>query len=119
MGSIGLQQAFRELAIEREWELVAVESQFKVGVAARLRGMSPRNLNREFHSTFQCSPKKWFKHQQLAVAMKWLLESRSVKMAAYSSGYTHVGNFSRDFKREFGITPTEFLTLDRNSSGQF
>jgi AraC family ethanolamine operon transcriptional activator len=37
----------------------------------------------------------------------------SVKAAALSNGFWHMGDFSRGYKMAFGETPSETLTRDR------
>ena len=50
---------------ESEWRRIAIDSKYCVNKAAKLSGLSPRHFYRQFVFEMDCSPKKWFKVQQL------------------------------------------------------
>jgi AraC-like DNA-binding protein len=53
--------------------------------------------------------------QRLVQAAKLLKRFRSVKTVAFRLGFKQVSHFSREFKLQYGISPTDFLVW---SSGQ-
>ena len=82
---------------------------------ARMLNVSQRHLQRMFSAAFSCSPQAWLNERRLHVAWQMLQTSTSVKEVAYSLGFRRASQFSRDFRRRFGLTPSE--TAKRARSG--
>ncbi|MBQ2734155.1 MAG: AraC family transcriptional regulator [Clostridia bacterium] len=72
------------------------------------------NLERSYFSTVfknsvGISPQEYLNNYRLEKAADFLLSSNmSVTDIAYSTGYSGVINFSRMFKRKYGVPPTEY-----------
>ncbi len=82
-------------------------------IAAKLN-MSERTLQRKFKTLYQQTVASYVKRKRLEQAKKNLvIEKLSVNEAAYLAGYNHSSNFVSAFKREYGITPTEFMDRHR------
>lgn len=64
-----------------------------------------RYLQRELGRT----PEDWLSEQRIIAARRLLLESRSIKQVAAELKIKHVPHFCRQFKRYYGMTPSEFL----------
>lgn len=69
-----------------------------------------RTLQMGFRAKFGSTPMQYLKNARLDHA-HYLLAAKedpiSVTEAAFSSGFSHLGRFSRDYKQRFGITPSQ------------
>jgi AraC-like DNA-binding protein len=79
---------------------------------ARTLDISQRHLHRLFAAALACSPGSWLKEQRLHRARHLLASARSVKEVAYVLGFRHVSQFSRDFRKRFGMTPSDLIPDD-------
>lgn len=72
---------------------------------------SRRALQYAFRDRFGTSPSQWIREQRLTQAMEQLqgnTEQRlSVRAVALACGYRHRSLFNADFKRRFGLSPSE------------
>lgn len=71
---------------------------------------SRRALQYAFCQKLQCTPKQWIRQQRLHAAMEKLKGVDgpiSVQGVALSSGYRSLSLFNSDFKRQFGLSPSE------------
>ncbi len=69
-------------------------------------GISQRQLQRLFKRQFGCTPQAWLQAERLETARQMLCGAASVKEVAYTLGFPQLSQFSRDFKRHFGVTPS-------------
>lgn len=92
-------------AAEEHWRQLAHRSGYNPATAAKLLGFSLRHLERLARRDLNCPPSEWFHRARLDRGTELLAEGKTVKAVATQLGYTHPGNFSRDFKRRFGRTP--------------
>jgi AraC-like DNA-binding protein len=78
---------------------------------AKLSGRSLASFKRDFQAHYHTSPKKWI-HQQRLIHAKMLLQTgnQNVSEVAYASGFENIPYFTRSFKKEFGVTPTQART---------
>jgi AraC family ethanolamine operon transcriptional activator len=76
-------------------------------------GVSERTLRYAFHEQTGVSPLNFLKRQRLNRARRALREANStevlVKQVAFTYGFTHLGQFSRDYRQMFGEAPSEML----------
>jgi AraC-like DNA-binding protein len=71
---------------------------------------SEASLKRLFHEQTGKSPSSFFQELRMLKARNQLLPTAdSVKSVAYALGYRHPADFSRAFKREFGVTADTFI----------
>lgn len=73
---------------------------------ARHLGITLRYLQRWFSTHMAATPGVWLAEQRLQHARRLLAASSSVKEVAYSLGFKHHSQFSRDFRRRFGHQPS-------------
>ena len=74
---------------------------------------SVRALQLAFRKEFDQTPSGWLKAQRLERAKRLLAagspSETTVSQVAESVGMHHFGNFSVDFRRWFGVSPSEVL----------
>lgn len=72
-------------------------------------GVNVRTLQMGFRAKFGSTPMQYLKNARLDLA-HYLLAAKgdpiSVTEAAFSSGFSHLGRFSRDYKQRFGMAPS-------------
>jgi len=88
--------------------MLAGQAGWDVPAAARLLGISLRQLERQCQRELGCTPTEWFHCERMAAAVRLLAGRKSVKEVALQLGYTLPANFSRDFKRHHGRPPRAF-----------
>ena len=74
-------------------------------------GVSRRHLSRLFRQE-GLTASHWIKGMRLARCASVLVDSkeeqRSISEIAYCNGFSDLSHFSRDFKKEYGLTPREY-----------
>ncbi|MEV4754286.1 AraC family transcriptional regulator [Micromonospora sp. NPDC049559] len=81
---------------------------FRVEEVARLSGMSVSAFHRNFQAVTAMSPIQFQKHIRLQAARLLLANSpHDVTGVGYRVGYTNPSQFSREYRRLFGIPPRE------------
>jgi len=88
-------------------EALAPTCDFDGKKLARMFNLSQRHMQRIFLVRFACSPQAWLNERRLHLAWQMLQTAGSVKEVAYSLGFRRASQFSRDFRRLFGLTPSE------------
>jgi AraC family ethanolamine operon transcriptional activator len=85
----------------------------RISTLCRELGVSERTLRYAFHNLTGLPPLAFLKRRQLNRVHRSLLKADPaevlVKQAAYTHGFTHLGQFSRDYSQLFGETPSETL----------
>lgn len=83
----------------------------RVDELARQASMSPSAFHRAFKRVTGDSPLQYVKKVRLHEARRLLVhEAMAVSSAAFEVGYESPAQFSRDFKRYFGATPSQART---------
>lgn len=70
---------------------------------------SRRALQAAFRERLNTTPRQWIREQRLDLAMQRLKTCQgqaSIRAIALACGYTTMGQFSTDFKRRFGLSPS-------------
>ncbi len=76
---------------------------------ARAAEVNVRTLQMGFRAKFGVTPMRYLKNARLDLAHYFLAtkdDPVSVTDAAFSSGFSHLGRFSQDYKRRFGCAPS-------------
>lgn len=94
--------------------LYYLEDNFKENLtldkAASDLGYSPYYLSRFFNRYFQCSFNDYINMIRLRNFINILKENNfNITYCAYESGFTSIRTFNRAFKKEFEITPKEYI----------
>lgn len=77
---------------------------------------SGRHLQNLFKDKFDCTPMQFVRRQRLSAAMERLQtadEDDTVTDIARDCGYRYTSNFSTDFQRQFGVSPSVVLRASR------
>lgn len=75
---------------------------------AYLSGRSLSSFKREFQEIYGEPPARWIREKRLSKARQMLRSSRlSVADVAYSLGFENPTHFSRIFKQQYGISPSQ------------
>ena len=73
-------------------------------------GISERQLQRKLKSITNKSPNQLISSVRLHRAKELLLENKhNIAEVAYETGFSNPSYFSKSFKKEFGVTPSDFL----------
>ncbi len=83
------------------------QDQITIDELAKYAGMSQASLYEHFKSSTSLSPMQYLKRVRLHNAHMLLFLGKSAGDAAYDSGYGSQAQFSREFRRLFGQTPSE------------
>jgi len=76
---------------------------------AEAANISPEHFSRKFKNAFNVSPKRYMLHKRIAFAKQRLLsEHKSIEEVAEQSGFCDIFHFSRTFKKETGLSPSQF-----------
>jgi AraC family ethanolamine operon transcriptional activator len=101
--------------IRRTEDYVAhlTEQPLRIGLLCRAIDVRERTLREAFYKVTDTSPLAYLKTQQLNRVHRVLCDVDPdevlIKQVAVANGFTHLGQFSRDFKRLFGELPSETL----------
>lgn len=94
-----------------------IESVLTLGEVARVCAVSARTLQAAFHAEYGQGPMQWLRDQRLQAVRDELIAASGARPAvgqiALRFGFTHLGEFSRSYRRRFGETARE--TLRRRS----
>jgi AraC-like DNA-binding protein len=100
--------------IEKALKLIhsSCNSAMNVNSLAALVNMSPSAFHRAFNDVTASSPIQYIKKIRLTKARDMLIERRTrVSEAAIHVGYESAAQFSREFKRYFGNSPSEYKNI--------
>lgn len=92
------------------------EPELDVGSLAALAGVSQVYLRRVFKKQQGLSPAGFVLHRRLQLAQQLLLSGEQLTMAQVAAmcGFRDPLYFSRVFKRQLGLSPTEYRTYHKN-----
>jgi AraC-like DNA-binding protein len=88
---------------------LAQQSKWSASALAKQCGVSMRTLERHFLKHLGKSPKAWLNEQRQLQAIKLLREGSPVKAVAGVMHYKHPNHLSKDFKKFWGVCPTNLL----------
>jgi AraC-like DNA-binding protein len=95
------------------WLLARLTEPVSLGAAARASGVAARTLQAAFQSQCGMGPMQWLREQRLAAVHRRLREASGpttrVTDTALAYGFSHLGEFSRAYRRRFGETPARTL----------
>lgn len=84
---------------------------WSVAELARLCGYHPSYFAKLFAEQTGVSPKQYIISERIKLAKLALLKGESIEAVSEQLGYTSVHYFSHNFKKETGLTPSEFRQM--------
>jgi AraC-like DNA-binding protein len=91
-----------------EWERLAFVVEFRPRELAKECGVSLRTLQRLFRTRYDLSVSEWLRAVRMREGYGRLRSGERIKAVAYSLGFKQLSHFSREFKKEFGVSPSVF-----------
>ena len=95
-----------------EWIRANLHAPINLSELERRSGYSRRTLQLAFKQRFGCGPVQWVRRQRLEQARQALLRPQpgeTVGAIASRFGFGNLTVFSRDFKAQFGLRPSELI----------
>ena len=109
-------QPYLELAPVADFIKENFREKLDVGHLAKMAGLSVRQLERRFRKTFQTTPRTYLIRMRIVAACDLLEHSeRTVTDVALEVGFYDHSDFSRQFRRIIGQSPTDYR---RQKAGQ-
>lgn len=102
--------------LERAKEILHAHFSETLGLAtiAKTVGVHPVHLAREFRKFYGCTPGEYLRALRIEFACRKLSTSAMALVEiSLAAGFSHQAHFSRLFKRQIGLTPSEFRSLYR------
>ena len=95
-----------------------ISDRIRLADLARAASVSVPEVIRCFQETFQTSPMQYLYSFRMKDASRRLREtSCTIQEIARQVGYSSPSYFTRDFRREFGVTPSQYRQRINNSQG--
>jgi AraC family transcriptional regulator len=94
------------------WEELATIAHYDANELAKLCHLSVRQLERQFRYNLDQSPQDWLDERRLMAAQRMLLTGQMVKVVALGLSFKQVSHFCRQFKSQYGLTPSKFAKKD-------
>lgn len=85
-----------------------ITSNLSMRQLARMAGRSISSFRRDFITIYNMTPSQWIRVKRLDKARELVKETKlSITDICYSLGFESIAHFSRSFKSQFGISPTD------------
>jgi AraC family transcriptional regulator, exoenzyme S synthesis regulatory protein ExsA len=91
------------------WAELAADANYRVEPLAELCHISISQLERYFRFKLSTTPHRWMIELRLGPFAQ-PQGTRSIKESAAEAGYTRPCNYSRDFKKVFGLSPRNYYS---------
>ncbi len=98
---------------EQEWVAIARRAHFSCKQLCITLSVSQRQLERYTKQLFGCPPRSWLRAERIKLAGVMLVEKSSAKAACFELYFRQYSHFSREFKRHYGLSPSDFLAEKR------
>ena len=100
------------------WLKLRLDQPIVLDDLAAAAGVRPRSLEAHFKLHLGTTPMSWVRRTRLARAHQQLLASRddaNVTEIANANGFTELGRFAAQYRRQFGELPSQTLKTSRGS----
>lgn len=89
-------------------------NQISVEAIADMIGLDRRYMSKLFKQKIGMTVREFLINTRLNAAKKYLKQGKSVAETALLSGYTDVFNFSKMFKKIYGMSPKKYAAVNQN-----
>lgn len=89
----------------------------RIADLANLVNMSPPSLHRHFRTITSVSPLQFQKHVRLHLARRRVLAAEGISVVAHDVGYDSLSQFNRDYRKLYGVSPSQDLASLRHQGG--
>ncbi len=103
-------QRLRSMTIHRAFEAIeaGLKDSISVREVAKAAGISRRTLEYAFRDRYNFSPKEFINSQRMVMVRRDLLsEPDTITKLAHRWGYSHMSQFAREYRRQFGELPSQ------------
>jgi AraC family transcriptional activator FtrA len=100
-------EAMTKLKHIQNWPGLARQAQWSASVLAKLCGVSVRTLHRHFLQHMSKNTRAWLDEQRQHNAHELISGGSSIKETAACLGYKSQSNFTRHYKHQTGICPSQ------------
>jgi len=101
-----------------EWMRSHYEEALRTAALAEIAGMSVASFHRHFKAATAMSPLQYQKLLRLHAARRLLAGGAEASRAAYAVGYESASQFSREYRRAFGLPPSHDAERLRGTAWQ-
>ena len=96
----------REISKAVEYVHQNLDKHLSVEDMASIVNMSPSGFHKKFKEVMHLPPLQYAKSVKLNRAQTYIMEGKNVSQAGYLVGYNSPAQFSREYKRYFGVAPS-------------
>ena len=87
-----------------------------IATLSRLCAMSPTKLKKDFKALYGLPVYEYYQKNRMLHARTLLLTRKyTIAEVGYMVGYTNLGHFAANFKKEFGMLPRELTSMEKKS----
>jgi len=106
----------KDLSSLKEIEFILSEKQLEkfpsIKELSRVALMSSTKLKKRFKDVYGMKLYEFYNFNRLTKAKQWIETGETnIKGAAYKIGFSNLSNFSKAFKKEFGLLPSQLKTI--------
>jgi AraC-like DNA-binding protein len=87
------------------WIRTHYDQPLRIETLSSIAGMSAATFHRHFKAATALSPLQYQKNLRLQQARRLLIAQEDAARAAYAVGYESASQFSREYARQFGVSP--------------
>ncbi len=112
---LGYREKRKSLLSTQEYISANFSQSIAISDLSQLAGVSTRTLERQYRSELGLSPLQYIRAYRMEVVRRALIKkefkNEQISDIALANGFNHLGRFSRDFRRHFGLLPSEIRQL--------
>lgn len=93
-----------------------VQCGWNVGRLCQSLGIGKRTFTRLIEESLGISSKRWLREIRIISACHLLREEGKIEGVAETLGFPHASDFTREFKKLVGVSPSRYATLEYSRS---
>lgn len=99
--------------IEIKLEPLLWQSGWRVNALCASLNIAPRTLNRLVEEGLGITGSQWMREHRIVAACHLLREGVKMEKLAVRLGFSNNANFTREFRKLIGVSPSDFLRQER------